>query len=53
MPNWFPGARYKRYARDLHPRVMDAITIPYDKVKGELVSVTRLHFSQNVRDVFI
>src|SRR6266404_603379 len=48
MPSWFPGARYKRYARDVYPAVMNAITSPYDKVKGELVGVTCLHFSFNI-----
>jgi len=32
---------------------MNAITSPYDKVKGELVGVTCLHFSFNIRDVLI
>ncbi len=39
MPSWFPGARYKRYARHLRPRVVRAFTDPYDKVKGELVGI--------------
>ncbi len=39
MPSWFPGARFKRYAREWHPIVVGAVKAPYDKVKRELVSV--------------
>ena len=39
MPSWFPGARYKRHAREWYPGVVGAVNTPYDKVKSELVSV--------------
>jgi hypothetical protein len=39
IPSWFPGARYKRYAREWYPKVVGAVQTPYDKVKRELVSV--------------
>jgi hypothetical protein len=39
IPSWFPGARYKRYAREWYPIVARAARTPYDKVKNELVSV--------------
>ncbi|KAH9056871.1 cytochrome P450 [Lactarius vividus] len=36
MPNWFPGARFKRYAREYYPMVVGAVKTPYDKVKRKL-----------------
>jgi len=42
MPNWFPGARFKRSAREWYRVVDSAIQAPYDKVKGELVSSSGL-----------
>ena len=39
MPSWFPGARYKRYAREWHPIVAGAVKTTYNKVESELVSV--------------
>ena len=38
MPEWFPGARLKRAARNWCRIVDSALHAPYDKVKGELVS---------------
>jgi hypothetical protein len=38
MPSWFPGARFKRYAREWRPVVIGAVETPYNKVKRELVS---------------
>ncbi|KAI9445986.1 cytochrome P450 [Lactarius indigo] len=40
MPSWFPGARYKRYAREWYPIVVGAVKTTYDKVKGELAAGT-------------
>jgi hypothetical protein len=40
IPSWFPGARYKRYAREWYPKVVGAVQTPYDKVKRELASGT-------------
>ncbi|KAH8978634.1 cytochrome P450 [Lactarius akahatsu] len=40
MPNWLPGARYKRYAREWCPIVASAVTTTYDKVKRELAAGT-------------
>ena len=39
MPSWFPGARYKRYAREWYPIVVGAVKTIYKKVESELVSV--------------
>ena len=39
MPSWFPGARYKRYARKWNPIVVGAVKATYNKVESELVSV--------------
>jgi hypothetical protein len=39
MPSWFPGARYKRHAREWYPVVVGAVKTTYNKVKSELVSV--------------
>ena len=39
MPSWFPGARYKRYAREWYPISVEAVKTTYNKVKNELVSV--------------
>ena len=39
MPSWFPGARYKRYAREWYPIVVGAVKTTYNKVKSELVGV--------------
>ena len=39
MPSWFPGARYKRYAREWYPIVAGAAKSAYNKVESELVSV--------------
>jgi hypothetical protein len=38
IPEWFPGARYKRAASYWHRVVDSALQAPYDKVKSELVS---------------
>ena len=38
MPSWFPGGRYKRYAREWYPIVVGTEKTTYDKVKSELVS---------------
>ncbi|KAH9019123.1 cytochrome P450 [Lactarius pseudohatsudake] len=40
MPSWFPGARYKRYAREWSPIVVGAVKTTYDKVKSELAAGT-------------
>ncbi|KAH9038276.1 cytochrome P450 [Lactarius hengduanensis] len=40
MPSWFPGARYKRYAREWYPIVVGAVKTTYDKVKSELAAGT-------------
>ncbi|KAI9467400.1 cytochrome P450 [Lactarius psammicola] len=40
MPSWFPGARYKRYAREWYPIVVGAVKTTYDKVKNELAAGT-------------
>ncbi|KAH9066195.1 cytochrome P450 [Lactarius vividus] len=40
MPSWFPGARYKRYARKWYPIVVGAVKTTYDKVKSELAAGT-------------
>ncbi|KAI9467402.1 cytochrome P450 [Lactarius psammicola] len=40
MPSWFPGARYRRYARDWYPTVVGAVKTTYDKVKSELAAGT-------------
>ncbi|KAH8984051.1 cytochrome P450 [Lactarius akahatsu] len=40
MPSWFPGARYKRYARDWRPIVVGAVKTTYNKVKSEFVAGT-------------
>ena len=37
MPNWLPGARYKRYAREWYPIVVGAAKTVYNKVERELV----------------
>ena len=42
MPSWFPGARYKRYAREWHPIVVGAVKTVYNKVESELVSASTL-----------
>ena len=39
MPSWFPGARYKRYAREWYPVVVGALNTVHNKVESELVSV--------------
>ena len=39
MPSWFPGARYKRYAREWYPIVTGAVKSAYNKVERELVSL--------------
>lgn len=41
IPEWFPGAHYKRAARKWYRIVDSALQAPYDKVKRELVSVSR------------
>ncbi|KAH9066190.1 cytochrome P450 [Lactarius vividus] len=41
MPSWFPGARYKRYAREWYPIVVGAVKTTYDKVKSELAYIGR------------
>ncbi|KAH8997178.1 cytochrome P450 [Lactarius hatsudake] len=38
MPSCFPGARFKRCAREWRRIVTDAVMTPYDKVKRELAS---------------
>ncbi|KAH8998282.1 cytochrome P450 [Lactarius hatsudake] len=38
MPSWFPGARYKRYAREWYPIVVGAVKTTYNKVKSELAA---------------
>ncbi|KAH8978633.1 cytochrome P450 [Lactarius akahatsu] len=38
MPSWFPGARYRRYAREWYPIVVGAVKTTYDKVKSELAA---------------
>ncbi|KAH9164504.1 cytochrome P450 [Lactarius sanguifluus] len=38
MPSCFPGARFKRCAREWRPIVTGAVVTPYDKVKRELAS---------------
>ena len=51
MPSWFPGARYKRYAREWYPIVAGAAKITNDKVKKELVECRRslfVHYINNV-----
>ncbi|KAI9445988.1 cytochrome P450 [Lactarius indigo] len=40
MPSWFPGARYKRYAREWYPIVVGAVKTTCDKVKRELAAGT-------------
>ncbi|KAH8998286.1 cytochrome P450 [Lactarius hatsudake] len=40
MPSWFPGARYKRYARKWRPIVVGAVKTTYNKVKSELATGT-------------
>ncbi|KAH9070992.1 cytochrome P450 [Lactarius deliciosus] len=40
MPSWFPGARYKRYAREWRPIVVGAVKTTYNKVKSELAAGT-------------
>jgi hypothetical protein len=40
MPSWFPGARFKRYAREWYPIVVSSVKTPFDKVKREIVGVT-------------
>ena len=42
MPSWFPGAGFKRTARKWRPIVDNALQTAYDKVKGDLVSVSWL-----------
>jgi hypothetical protein len=38
MPSWFPGARFKRCAREWALIVDNALQRIFDKVKGDLVS---------------
>jgi len=40
MPSWFPGARYKRYAREWYPIVVGAVKATEEKVKRELAAGT-------------
>ncbi|KAH9160853.1 cytochrome P450 [Lactarius sanguifluus] len=40
MPSWFPGARYKRCAREWRPIVVGAVKTTYNKVKSELAAGT-------------
>ncbi|KAH8998285.1 cytochrome P450 [Lactarius hatsudake] len=40
MPSWFPGARYKRYAREWYLIVVGTVKTTYDKVKRELADGT-------------
>jgi hypothetical protein len=42
VPEWFPGARYKRAARKWYRIVDSALQAPYDKVKRELVSFLQM-----------
>jgi hypothetical protein len=41
MPSWFPGASLKRRARKWRLVVDNALQMTRDKMKGELVSVSR------------
>ena len=49
IPEWFPGARYKRAARKWYHIVDSALQAPYDKVKRELVSFSRCLARQQIR----
>ena len=40
MPSWFPGAGFKRTARKWRLIVDNALQTAYDKVKGDLVSLS-------------
>ncbi|KAH9038268.1 cytochrome P450 [Lactarius hengduanensis] len=40
MPSWFPGARYKKFARKWYPIVVGAVKTTNDKVKSELATGT-------------
>jgi len=40
MPSWFPGARYKRYAREWYPIVVGGVKTTEEKVKSELAAGT-------------
>ena len=39
LPSWVPGARFKRYAREWYPIVVNAVKAPYDKVKRDMVGL--------------
>ena len=49
IPEWFPGARYKRAAREWCRIVDSALQAPYDKVKSELVSFSRCLAGHQIR----
>ena len=43
LPEWFPGAKFLREAKEWRPAVETMSKVPFDDVKAQLVSTPRLN----------
>jgi hypothetical protein len=41
VPEWLPGAGFKRVAREWHETLEEMVTAPYKFVKDQMVTITR------------
>lgn len=47
LPNWFPGASFKRYAMKWKPLMLDFVNKPYEHSQESFVCIVALHGRDN------